>query len=134
MDRQDDALRTDETSQLIAADKVQGTTVYNRAGDKLGTVDNVMIDKRSGHVAYAVMSFGGFLGIGDRFHPLPWGVLDYDTERDGYVVDLDKETLKKAPSYAADELWDRDWRDPTATAEWDREISDYYQLPPTRPM
>jgi hypothetical protein len=134
MDRQDEALRADETGQLIAADKVQGTTVYNRAGDKLGTVDNVMIDKRSGHVAYAVMSFGGFLGIGDRYHPLPWSVLDYDTSKDGYVVDLDKETLKEAPSYAADELRERDWRDPRATAEWDREISDYYKVPPIRPV
>lgn len=133
MAQQSEALRASETGQLIAADKVQGTKVYNRAGDKLGTVDNVMIDKRSGKVAYAVMSFGGFLGIGDRYHPLPWSVLDYDTSKDGYVVDIDKETLKEAPSYAADEWRERDWRDARATQEWGREIYDYYKVPPMHP-
>ncbi len=89
----------EETPSLISSDKVEGTSVYNPDGDKLGTVDSLMIDKRSGKVAYAVMSFGGFLGIGDRYHPLPWNVLTYDTGLDGYVVNLSKETLKEAPSF-----------------------------------
>ncbi len=63
---------------LIAASKVNGTTVYNTAGEKLGSVYDVMIDKRSGKAAYAIMSFGGFLGIGDSYHPLPWQSLTYD--------------------------------------------------------
>ncbi len=63
---------------LIAASKVNGTTVYNTAGEKLGSVYDVMIDKRSGKAAYAIMSFGGFLSIGDSYHPLPWQSLTYD--------------------------------------------------------
>ena len=61
------SVATDETSTLISSDKVEGTAVYNRAGEKLGSIHTLMIDKTSGKVAYAVMSFGGFLGIGDRY-------------------------------------------------------------------
>jgi hypothetical protein len=68
-------IATDETSSLISSDKVEGTAVYDRRGEKLGSIHSVMIDNMSGKVAYAVMSFGGFLGIGDRYHPLPWHVL-----------------------------------------------------------
>jgi hypothetical protein len=102
---------TDETDRLIASDKVEGTAVYNRQGERLGTVYNFMVDKRSGQVAYAVMSFGGFLGMGESYHPLPWKVLTYDTSLGGYVVDLDKDRLTNAPSYTASESprWDRDY-------------------------
>lgn len=85
---------------LIASDRVEGTTVYNTDGEKLGTIDHFMVDKRSGQVRYAVLEFGGFLGMGSDRYPLPWGVLSYDTERDGYVVPLDKAKLEKAPHYA----------------------------------
>ena len=61
---------TNETGDLIASDKVEGTAVYDRNGTKLGSVYNFMVEKRSGHVAYAVMSFGGFLGMGSSYHPL----------------------------------------------------------------
>jgi len=74
---------TDETDQLISSTKVEGTAVYNRQGERLGTVASFMVDKRSGQVAYAVMSFGGFLGLGKSCHPLPWHVLSYDTGRGG---------------------------------------------------
>jgi hypothetical protein len=102
---------TDETDRLIASNKVEGTAVYNRQGEHLGEVYNFMVDKYSGQVAYAVMSFGGFLGIGESYHPLPWRVLDYDTRMGGYVVDLDKEKLRGAPSFARDETpeWNREW-------------------------
>jgi sporulation protein YlmC with PRC-barrel domain len=93
-----------ETADLIAADKVTGTSVYNSAGDDLGTIHDIMIDKRSGRVAYAVMSFGGFLGIGEKYHPLPWNVLTYDEDKGGYNVDLTSDQLKSAPSYSRDEL------------------------------
>jgi hypothetical protein len=73
--------------------------VYNRQGEKLGSVYNFMVDKRSGKVEYAVMSFGGFLGMGDSYHLLPWNVLTYDTSQGGYVVDLDKRILQEGPSY-----------------------------------
>ncbi len=101
-----------ETGNLIASDKVEGTAVFNMQGDKLGTVDNVMIDKREGNVAYAVMSFGGFLGMGEKHHPLPWKTLNYDEGRDGYVVNLSKEQLKDAPTFdrnEQDRLYDRNY-------------------------
>ena len=62
---------TTSTNPLIAGSRVSGTAVYNTAGERLGTVEDVMIDKQSGRIAYAVLSFGGFLGIGDKHHPLP---------------------------------------------------------------
>ena len=91
-----------ETSSLIAADKVQGTWVYNAAGENLGSIHDLMIDKKSGNVAYAIMSFGGFLGIGNDYHPLPWSVLRYDTALGGYVVNLDRAQLEGAPSCTED--------------------------------
>lgn len=110
---------TDETSSLIAASKVNGTSVYNRSGENLGSVYDVMINKVSGQVAYAVMSFGGFLGIGERYHPLPWKSLTYDTRQGGYVVDVNRDQLEKAPSYGRDET---PWSDPT----YGRRVTDYY--------
>jgi hypothetical protein len=94
-------LETDETTELIASNKVEGTAVYNRQGEKIGEIKNFMVGKRSGRVAYAVMSFGGLLGVGTSHYPLPWSVLDYDTEKGGYVVNLDKDRLSKAPSHAS---------------------------------
>jgi hypothetical protein len=99
---QDEHIR--ETSDLISADKVTGTDVYNSAGDNLGSIHDLMIDKRGGRVAYAVMSFGGFLGIGEKYHPLPWNVLTYDESKGGYNIDLTSEQLKSAPSYTSDEM------------------------------
>ena len=86
---------TQETGNLIASDKVQGTNVYNTTGDNLGAIHDLTIDKASGKVAYAIMSFGGFLGIGNLYHPLPWSVLKYDTNLGGYVVNLDKRQLEE---------------------------------------
>jgi sporulation protein YlmC with PRC-barrel domain len=94
----------EETGALISAGKVKGTAVYNAVGDDLGTIHDVMIDKSSGRVAYAVMSFGGFLGIGEKYHPLPWNVLTYDEDKGGYNIDLSAEQLRAAPSYSSDEL------------------------------
>lgn len=117
-------LDTRETFNLIAADKVEGTTVYNRTGDKLGSVDNVMIDKINGKIAYAVMSFGGFLGMGKDHYPLPWSVLNYDPGMGGYVVDLDPSLLKSAPGYEQDDTID--WSDEA----WNRRLHDHYGVPP----
>lgn len=86
------------SNPLISSDRVEGTTVYNTAGDKIGHIDNLILDKRSGKVAYAVMSFGGFLGIGEEYHPLPWQSLDYDERQEGYVVDISEDQLRKAPT------------------------------------
>jgi hypothetical protein len=81
---------THETARMISSEKVVGTPVYNRQDEHLGSVHSIMLDKVSGQVAYAVMSFGGFLGIGEGYHPLPWRVLTYDVDRGGYVVDIDR--------------------------------------------
>lgn len=119
-----DAPNTDETTRLIAAEKVNGTSVYNRQGEHLGTIEDVMLDKVSGRVAYAVMGFGGFLGIGERYHPLPWSVLSYDTRMGGYVVDLDRDRLQGAPTFGAGE--DVDWND----RNFGQRVSDYYGTSP----
>jgi PRC-barrel domain protein len=111
----------DETDRLIASDKVEGTSVYNRQDESLGSIYTVMIDKFTGQVAYAVMSFGGFLGIGERYHPLPWKALTYDTRLGGYVVDVSREQLERAPSYARGET-------PWATPGYGRSIHDYYGM------
>jgi hypothetical protein len=114
------SVATDETDRLIASNKVEGTAVYNRQGERLGEVYNFMVDKRLDQVAYAVMSFGGFLGMGQSYHPLPWKVLTYDTSLGGYVVDLGRDRLQNAPSYAASET--PNWSDPA----YGRRIDDYY--------
>jgi PRC-barrel domain len=119
-----EAVAIDETSRLISSDKVVGTAVYNRQGEHLGSVYNVMLDKRSGQVAYAVMSFGGFLGIGESYHPLPWRVLTYDPRAGGYVVDLDRHRLEAAPHYAA--ASPPNWADPA----FGHRIDDFYGVPP----
>jgi sporulation protein YlmC with PRC-barrel domain len=108
--------------RLIAASKVNGTSVYNTAGEKLGSVYDVMLDKSTGKTEYAIMSFGGFLGIGDSYHPLPWHSLTYDEAHGGYVVNIDRSRLEGAPAYSASE---RDmWDDP----DYGRRIDDYYHV------
>ena len=124
MARLDQEPAREETSALISSDKVEGTTVKNRQGETLGSIDTLMIDKISGKVAYAVMSFGGFLGIGDRYHPLPWDVLDYVPEEGAYVVDLDKAKLENAPSLSRDEYPNMQDR------EWGERVYRYYNVPP----
>ncbi len=93
----------DYAHALISSRRVEGTPVYNRAGEKLGTVHSVMIEKKSGKVAYAVLSFGGFLGLRERVHPIPWELLRYDVDRDGYSVDIASERLENAPTMRLDE-------------------------------
>lgn len=106
-----------EDRKLISADKVQGTAVYNQDDEKLGSIDSIYIDKYSGEVAYVVMSFGGFLGIGEKYHPLPWDLLDYDTGIGGYRVDLDRDDLIDAPSYDRTALNDYDFDKDTGGVE-----------------
>ena len=113
-----------ESGNLIASDKVQGTAVYDMAGNSLGSIHDLMIDKPSGKVAYAIMSFGGFLGIGDHYHPLPWSVLKYDTNLRGYVVNLDKRKLEGAPSYPEQD--EPAWGD----RAYETKIHDYYGVGP----
>jgi sporulation protein YlmC with PRC-barrel domain len=114
---------TQETSNLISSEKVAGTEVYNTAGENMGEIREVMLDKRSGTVAYAVMSFGGFLGMGEKYHPLPWSLLKYDTGKGGYVVNLDKQQLEGAPVLEPDS--DLEW-----DQAYDKEVSTYYGTKP----
>ncbi len=109
---------------LISAGKVQGTAVYNIEGERLGHVDDLMLHKLSGKVAFAIMSFGGFLGVGEHFTPLPWAVLTYDTGKNGYVVPLSREQLQNAPHYNKDELTNDD-------TGWGARVNDYYPVTPS---
>ena len=96
-------IATDETDRLIASNKVEGTSVFDAQGEKLGTIFNFMVDKDSGQVEYAVLQFGGLFGLGSDYYPLPWEKLSYDVDEGGYVVDIDKETLEDAPRYGVSE-------------------------------
>ena len=107
------------SSDVISSDRVEGTDVYDREGKKLGSIDELMIDKRSGQVRYAVMEFGGFLGMGTDRYPVPWDMLDYDTEKEGYVVPLDKSRLEGAPRYADDDA-------PEYDEPYARRVHSYY--------
>lgn len=94
---------------LIASDRIEGTPVRRANGDRIGKIERLMIDKASGKVAYAVLSFGGFLGIGNKHFPVPWPRLTYNLRQEAYEVDLSDDELKNAPSYEADENFD--WGD-----------------------
>jgi sporulation protein YlmC with PRC-barrel domain len=96
-------LERDETTSLISSSKVDGTSVYDKDGEKIGNISHLMIGKRSGRVEYAVMNFGSFLGMGGSYHPLPWDVLNYDSDLGGYRVPMDKEKLRGAPSFREDQ-------------------------------
>jgi PRC-barrel domain len=111
---------TRETGSLIGSDKVEGTAVYGANDTKIGSIERVMIDKMTGKVSYAVLSFGGFLGIGDDHYPLPWQSLKYDTNLGGYRTGITETQLKGAPKYGNDNTWN--WADPTRA----RSVNDYY--------
>lgn len=114
---------TRETTSLIGSDKVEGTAVYGSDQSKIGSVERIMIDKISGKVAYAVLSFGGFLGMGEDYYPVPWSTLNYDTNLGGYRVNFTEDQLKKAPKYNESTGWN-----------WNREneqrVYSYYQTRP----
>ena len=93
----------DYRHELISSRRVEGTPVYNRSDERLGSIHSVMIDKHSGKVAYAVLSFGGIFGLGEHVHPVPWQVLNYDVGLDAYVVDISREELENAPTLHLDQ-------------------------------
>jgi len=113
-------IATNETLSLIASDKVEGTPVYRSNGEKVGHIENVMIDKRSGKVAYAVLSFGGFLGLGEDHYPLPWSLLTYNEMLGGYEVNISDAQLKGAPRFSKNSDWD--W----SNTQKDKDIYRYY--------
>src|SRR5436309_11848250 len=95
--------------QCISSEDVQGTAVYGPDRNKIGEIDHLIIDKLSGRVAYAVMSFGGFLGLGHSHYPVPWGALKYDTKLNGYVTGITEKQLKDAPAFSDASWTDRGW-------------------------
>ncbi|MGN1288325.1 MAG: PRC-barrel domain-containing protein [Bradyrhizobium sp.] len=110
--------------QHIASDRVEGTAVRRANGDMIGHIERLMIDKISGKVSYAVLSFGGFLGIGTNLIPLPWGRLHYNPKFEAYELDIEDDELKRAPSFRADK--DFDWGDRSQEVELHR----FYGVPP----
>jgi len=112
-----------ETTSLIASDKVEGTPVRRSNGDKVGTIERVMIDKRSGKVAYAVMTFGGFLGIGDEYRALPWSLLRYNERLDAYELNVTEDQLRNAPTLTGG-------MESGLNREWERDVHHYYGVSP----
>lgn len=117
------SLETKETTSLIGSDKVEGTAVYGADQKKIGSLERVMIDKISGKVAYGVLSFGGFLGMGEDYYPVPWSTLRYDTKLGGYLVNLTKDQLDKAPKFNESRGWN--WN-----RENDQRVYGYYDARP----
>ena len=111
-----------ETSNLIGSDKVEGTPVRRPDGARVGQIERIMIDKLSGKVAYAVMSFGRFLGMGEDYYPLPWSILTYNPTLGGYEINVTEQQLKNAPKYSRHESWD--WADRARTEK----VSHFYGL------
>jgi len=105
---------------LIESDRVEGTSVYDPNGNSIGSIKRLMIEKISGHVAYAVMSFGGFLGMGQEEHAVPWNKLTYDTNLGGYRTDITEAQLRGAPAFSRDREYD--WTDRAR----EQELHDYY--------
>ena len=112
---------TSTSFSMVSSADVNGTEVYSRTGDHLGEIDHLMIDKLSGQIAYAVMTFGGFLGLGEGSHPVPWKKLSYDTDLGGFVTDITQEQLTGAPTWGDNWYEDRDYQ---------RRSYDYYGVSP----
>ncbi|QXT40777.1 PRC-barrel domain-containing protein [Gymnodinialimonas ceratoperidinii] len=114
------ALDNHTADPLVSSADVNGTTVYGKDGNQVGEIDHLMIDKQSGKVSYAVMSFGGFLGLGEDHYSVPWGKLNYDTSKGGFVTDITQEQLTGAPERPNDWYNNRDW---------EKRTHDYYAAP-----
>lgn len=108
---------------LISTDDIRGKSVHGRDGDKIGTIDKIIIDERTGHVAYFVVSTGGFLGLGQSYHPIPWAAFRYDEKRSGYAVAIDRRLLEGAPSFRPDSA-------PVFDEAYGRRVTDYFRIPP----
>jgi sporulation protein YlmC with PRC-barrel domain len=111
-------------TQAIQASRVIGTEVYNTEGNHIGTIEDVMLDKTSNNIMFAVIGFGGFLGIGEKYHAIPWSVLDYEKSRGGYTVPFTREQLEAAPAHDINELTKED-----GLAARDASY-EYYKVPP----
>jgi sporulation protein YlmC with PRC-barrel domain len=109
---------------VLAASTLAGDSVRNAAGEDLGTIDEIMIDLSSGRVAYAVLSFGGFLGMGDKLFAVPWSALKVDEDEKCFILNVDRRTIEEAPGFDKD-----NWPDMSNT-QWGNELSTYYKVSP----
>ena len=116
---------TDETvsHENVRASNVTGTAVYNTNRDNLGQVDDIVIGKQDGQVKYAILSIGGFLGIGQEYHPVPWAELTYSEDEGGFVINRTREQLEGAPRYASTD--EPDWSD----RAYGERVYGYYGVP-----
>jgi len=112
-------LKRPTDAALIAASKVEGKPVFDAAGEKLGAVKELYIDKLTGEVEFAAVSVGGVLGVGETYHPLPWRALSYDTGKDGFVVNVDRARLETSPAYDVERLSRPDYG-------WGPEVREYF--------
>ncbi|MEO8170121.1 MAG: PRC-barrel domain-containing protein [Oxalobacteraceae bacterium] len=110
--------------ELMGADTLIGNDVYNHKDEDLGDIKEIMLDIRSGRISYAVLSFGGFLGMGEKLFAVPWNALTLDTVNKRFILQVEKERLKDAPGFDTD-----DWPD-MASPEWTSEIHTYYGTQP----
>jgi sporulation protein YlmC with PRC-barrel domain len=95
-------------TRAIIASRVKDAAVYNASGEKIGHVEDIVLDKMSNQIMFAVLGFGGVLDMGKKYHPVPWSILDYDPQKGGYIVSLSKDSLEQAPTYSLDELTQND--------------------------
>jgi sporulation protein YlmC with PRC-barrel domain len=108
---------------VIRAKKVIGTSVKNSAGEKIGQVEDIVLDKLSNNIVYAVVGFGGFLGMNEKFHPVPWSALDYVESEDSYVVPFTRDELKAAPADSLEKLTRAD-----GAAAYSASAKSYYKV------
>lgn len=94
---------------LISSEDVLNTSVYGSGDEHVGEIDHLMIDKESGRVLYAVVSFGGFLGLGHSHYPIPWAALSYDTDLEGFRTEVTEQQLRDAPEFSDDSWSSREW-------------------------
>ena len=110
--------------RLMLASTLEGNSVINREGEKLGSIDEIMLDVPMGRIAYAVLSSGGFLGVGDKLFAIPWGALTLDTDNKCFILDVSKERLEKAPGF------DKDHWPSLADQSWASNVHRYYVTQP----
>jgi sporulation protein YlmC with PRC-barrel domain len=110
-------------TSAIRATKVCGTAVHDKSGNKIGEIEDVILDKLSNNIMFAVVSFGGFLGLGEKYHPIPWSTLKYDKPKGSYLVDFTKEQLQAAPAADLEDLTRNDGQD------FRNRAYDYYKAP-----
>lgn len=95
-------------TRAILSSKVKGTAVYNTSGDKIGHVEDIVLDKMSNNIMFAVLGFGGVLGMGEKYHPVPWSVLDYNPDKGGYIVPMSQDVLEQAPTTCLEDVTKND--------------------------